>query len=80
MEFLNCHLNDRLGDIMLIGYMRVSKSDGSQVLNSQKDALLAAGVLPEQIYQDCSSGKNDNFNGLFKSGSQRRYADCLEIR
>jgi DNA invertase Pin-like site-specific DNA recombinase len=27
---------------MLIGYMRVSKSDGSQVLNSQQDALLAA--------------------------------------
>lgn len=31
---------------MLIGYMRVFKSDGSQVLNSQQDALLAAGVLP----------------------------------
>ena len=29
---------------MLIGYMRVSKADGSQVLDMQRDALLAAGV------------------------------------
>jgi hypothetical protein len=27
---------------MLIGYMRVSKSDGSQVLHLQRDALLEA--------------------------------------
>ncbi len=27
-----------------IGYMRVSKADGSQVLDLQRDALLAAGV------------------------------------
>ena len=27
---------------LLIGYMRVSKSDGSQVLDLQRDALLAA--------------------------------------
>jgi hypothetical protein len=29
---------------MLIGYMRVSKNDGSQTLDLQKDALRAAGV------------------------------------
>jgi DNA invertase Pin-like site-specific DNA recombinase len=29
---------------MLIGYMRVSKADGSQVTDLQKDALIAAGV------------------------------------
>jgi hypothetical protein len=29
---------------MLIGYMRVSKADGSQVVDLQRDALLAAGV------------------------------------
>ena len=28
----------------LIGYMRVSKADGSQALDLQRDALLAAGV------------------------------------
>lgn len=49
---------------MLIGYMRVSKSDGSQILDLQKDELLKAGVLSEQIYQDFDSGKNDDRNGL----------------
>ncbi|MBP7966338.1 recombinase family protein, partial [Burkholderia vietnamiensis] len=28
---------------MLIGYMRVSKADGSQSTNLQRDALIAAG-------------------------------------
>ncbi len=74
-----CHLNVRLGDIMLIGYMRVSKSDGSQVLNSQQDALLAAGVLPEQIYQDFSSGKNDNRQGLIACLKAVRKGDTLIV-
>jgi DNA invertase Pin-like site-specific DNA recombinase len=43
--------------VMFVGYMRVSKSDGSQVLDLQKDALLAAGVEPECIYQDLVSGR-----------------------
>ena len=29
---------------MLVGYVRVSKADGSQVTDLQRDALLAAGV------------------------------------
>jgi DNA invertase Pin-like site-specific DNA recombinase len=29
---------------MLVGYMRVSKTDGSQTVELQRDALLAAGV------------------------------------
>jgi DNA invertase Pin-like site-specific DNA recombinase len=29
---------------MLIGYARVSKADGSQSLDLQRDALIAAGV------------------------------------
>jgi DNA invertase Pin-like site-specific DNA recombinase len=37
---------------MLIGYMRVSRTDGSQVLDLQRDALLAAGVAPEPLYED----------------------------
>src|SRR3954464_15135866 len=36
-------VSGRLRD-MLIGYMRVSKADGSQVVHLQRDALLAAGV------------------------------------
>jgi DNA invertase Pin-like site-specific DNA recombinase len=35
---------------MLIGYVRASKSDGSQAIELQRDALIAAGVDPAQIY------------------------------
>ena len=45
---------------MLIGYARVSKSDGSQVLDLQKDALLAAGIEDDNIYSDYASGKLDD--------------------
>jgi hypothetical protein len=41
---------------MLIGYVRVSKSDGSLTLAPQRDALLASDVAPERIYQDLASG------------------------
>ena len=37
---------------MLVGYMRVSKADGSQTLDLQRDALLAAGVEPGHLYED----------------------------
>ena len=36
---------------MLIGYIRVSKADGSQVLDLQRDALIAAGVATEHLYE-----------------------------
>ncbi len=49
---------------MLIGYVRVSKSDGSQTLEPQRDALLASGVMPERIYQDLASGRHDARPGL----------------
>lgn len=49
---------------MLIGYVRVSKSDGSQVLDLQKDALKEAGVPEERIYEDWASGRKDNRPGL----------------
>jgi DNA invertase Pin-like site-specific DNA recombinase len=49
---------------MLIGYMRVSKSDGSQVLHLQRDALLEAGVEPVRIYEDLGSGRKDDRPGL----------------
>lgn len=34
---------------VLIGYMRVSKADRSQVLDLQRDALLAVGVTAEPL-------------------------------
>jgi DNA invertase Pin-like site-specific DNA recombinase len=49
---------------MLIGYVRVSKSDGSQVLDLQKDALREAGVAEERIYEDLASGRKDDRPGL----------------
>ena len=45
---------------MLIGYMRVLKADGSQVLDLQRDALTAAGVKPSWLYDDQASGKKDD--------------------
>ncbi len=49
---------------MLIDYMRVSKVDGSQVLDLQKDALLDAGVEANSLYEDYASGKLDERPGL----------------
>ncbi len=49
---------------MFIGYVRVSKSDGSQTLEPQRDALLTAGVDSERIYQDLASGRHDARPGL----------------
>jgi DNA invertase Pin-like site-specific DNA recombinase len=54
---------------MKIGYMRVSKADGSQVLDMQRDALIAAGVEEQHIYHDLLSGKKDDRPGL---------ANCLK--
>lgn len=45
---------------MKIGYMRVSKADGSQSTDLQGDALLAAGVDPSKLYGDHASGKKDD--------------------
>ena len=42
---------------MLVGYMRVSKADGSQATDLQRDALLAVGVDPRHLYEDAASGK-----------------------
>jgi DNA invertase Pin-like site-specific DNA recombinase len=49
---------------MLIGYMRVSKSDGTQTLDLQRDALLTAGVASERLYEDLASGRKDARPGL----------------
>ena len=49
---------------MLIGSVRVSKNDGSQALDLQRDALLAAGVMPQRIYEDLASGRQDDRPGL----------------
>ena len=49
---------------MLIGYVRVSKNDGSQNLDLQQDALTKIGIKAEYIYQDLASGRKDARPGL----------------
>jgi DNA invertase Pin-like site-specific DNA recombinase len=49
---------------MKIGYMRVSKSDGTQKLFLQKDALIADGVDENRLYQDLACGRKDKRPGL----------------
>lgn len=62
-----------------IGYMRVSKADGSQVLDLQRDALLAAGVKPEHLYEDYASGKKDDRPGLAACLKALREGDTLVV-
>ncbi len=50
--------------IMLIGYVRVSKNDGSQVSDLQIDALCKEGIEPNRIYKDMASGRKDDRPGL----------------
>jgi DNA invertase Pin-like site-specific DNA recombinase len=64
---------------MLIGYARVSKIDGSQVLDLQRDALLAAGVAPQQIYQDQASGQREDRPGLAACLKALRPGDVLVV-
>jgi len=64
---------------MLLGYMRVSKSDGSQVLDLQRDALIAAGVDPANLYEDYASGKKDDRPGLLAAIKAARSGDVLTL-
>jgi DNA invertase Pin-like site-specific DNA recombinase len=64
---------------MLLGYMRVSKSDGSQHVDLQRDALLAAGVAPDRIYEDLASGRHDERPGLEACLKALRPADTLVV-
>ena len=64
---------------MLIGYARVSKADGSQVHDLQRDALIAAGVAPDQIYEDSASGRLDKRPGLDACLKSLRRDDTLVI-
>ena len=64
---------------MLIGYMRVSKSNGSQSTSLQRDALIAAGVDPEHLYEDQASGKKDDRPGLSACLKALREGDTLIV-
>ncbi len=77
--------NDRLRDdpkatpLPLVGYMRVSKADGSQVLDLQADALIAAGIPERNLYSDTASGKRDDRPGLDSCLKALRSGDTLVV-
>lgn len=64
---------------MLIGYMRVSKADGSQATHLQRDALVAAGVDPAHLYEDYASGKREDRPGLAACLKALREGDMLAV-
>jgi len=64
---------------MLIGYMRVSKADGSQANDLQRDALIAAGVDAAHLYEDLASGKREDRPGLIAFLKALRLGDTLIV-
>lgn len=64
---------------MRIGYARISKTDGSQALDLQHDALNKAGVSPKHIYNDRASGKKDDRPGLANCLKALRRGDVLVV-
>jgi DNA invertase Pin-like site-specific DNA recombinase len=63
----------------VVGYMRVSKSDGSHSMDPQRDARLEAGVHPDQLYEDRASGKKDDRPGLAACLKALRDGDTLIV-
>ena len=64
---------------MLVGYMRVSKAHGSQVVDLQKDALLEFGVKLPDLYEDHASGKLEDRPGLTSCLKALRSEDTLIV-
>ena len=64
---------------MLIGYARVSKADGSQSLDLQRDALRADGVDAVHVYHDFASGVRDDRPGLDSCLRALRTGDVLVV-
>ena len=64
---------------MLIGYTRVSKADGSQTTDLQRDALVAGGVDPAHLYEDHASGKREDRPGLAACIKALRPGDTLVV-
>ena len=64
---------------MLIGYARVSKADGSQVFDLQRDALIEAGVSRKRLYEDRASGKSDDRPNLEACLKALRKGDVLVV-
>ena len=64
---------------MLIGYMRVSTSGDRQVLDLQRDALLAAGVDARHLFEDRVTRSRGDRVGLTKALAFLKPGDCLVV-
>ena len=65
---------------MLIGYARVSKTDGSQSPDLQRDALRAAGIDDAvNLYYDFASGIRDDRPGLDSGLRAMRKGDVIVV-
>jgi DNA invertase Pin-like site-specific DNA recombinase len=64
---------------MMIGYIRVSKADGTQVLDLQKDALIQIGVDSQHIYEDFVSSRQQQRPGLDACLRALREGDVLVV-
>ena len=64
---------------MLVGYMRVSSDNDRQTTDLQRDALLAAGVDPRQLFTDKASGARDDRPGLQQVLAYVHPGDCLIV-
>ena len=64
---------------MLIGYARVSKADGSQSLDLERDALRDVAVDEANLYHDLASGVHDDRPGLDNCLRALRKDDVLVV-
>src|ERR1700739_4099196 len=64
---------------MLLCSMRVSTDDDRQILDSQRDALLAAGVDERHLFEDRASGSRDDRTGLAEALAFLKRGDCLVV-
>jgi DNA invertase Pin-like site-specific DNA recombinase len=64
---------------MLVGYMRILTADERQLVDLQRDALLAAGVDERHLHEDRASGARDNRPGLKACLADLRRGDILVV-
>ncbi|WP_420608371.1 recombinase family protein [Novosphingopyxis sp.] len=64
---------------MLIGYLRVSKSEAAFVGEQQREALLAAGIACERIYEDVGFGRHDARPGLIACLARLQVGNTLVL-
>ena len=64
---------------MLVGYMRVSTDTDRQVLDLQRDALVAAGVDQRHLFEDRASGSRGDRAGLARALAFIQAGDCLVV-